>query len=331
VALTGAVVVLRALGLGDLMTAIPALRGLRRALPDDRIVLCTPAWLEPLALASGAVDGVVDSRPLQRPRGRSVVRTALGVNLHGCGPESHRVVEDLHPGRAMAFAHPDVGWSREMPEWRAGEREVDRWCRLLTECGIPADPDDLYLEPTDAARDALLTVIHPGAASASRRWPAARFAEVARHELRRGRTVAITGSAAERDLAAAVADLAGTGADSVRTTSLPQLTGLLRRCGRIVCGDTGVAHLATALRTPSVLLFGPSPPSVWGPPPGRLHRVLWSGRPGNPHGSRVDPGLCAITAGDVIDALEALDDGGHHSSSASSTTAAPLPTFSTTR
>lgn len=75
-----------------------------------------------------------------------------------------------------------------------------------------------------------------------------------------------------------------------------------------MCGDTGVAHLATALGRPSVVLFGPTPPSAWGPPPGRhRHRVLWAGRAGDPRAAVPDPGLLDIAVADVLAALVALE------------------------
>ncbi|MDQ3822907.1 MAG: glycosyltransferase family 9 protein, partial [Actinomycetota bacterium] len=78
--------------------------------------------------------------------------------------------------------------------------------------------------------------------------------------------------------------------------------------GRVVCGDTGVAHLATAFATPSVVLFGPTPPSLWGPPPGRTwHRALWAGGRGDPHADAPHPGLLEIRVDDVLAALAALD------------------------
>jgi ADP-heptose:LPS heptosyltransferase len=77
--------------------------------------------------------------------------------------------------------------------------------------------------------------------------------------------------------------------------------------GRVVCGDTGVAHLATALGTPSVVLFGPTPPAEWGPPAARpWHRALWAGRTGDPHASEPDPGLLALEPRQVLEALERL-------------------------
>jgi ADP-heptose:LPS heptosyltransferase len=68
-----------------------------------------------------------------------------------------------------------------------------------------------------------------------------------------------------------------------------------------------VAHLASAFGTPSVLLFGPTPPAEWGPPRDPRHRVLWAGRTGDPHGDRPDPGLLAITPARVVDELRRLD------------------------
>ena len=88
---------------------------------------------------------------------------------------------------------------------------------------------------------------------------------------------------------------------------MSELAAAIAVAGRVVCGDTGVAHLATALGTPSVVLFGPTSPSRWGPPRDRpIHRVLWAGRTGDPHASRPDPGLLAIGEDEVLQALEQL-------------------------
>jgi ADP-heptose:LPS heptosyltransferase len=308
VALERRIVVLRALGLGDLLTAAPALRALRRGHPSSTITLCMPAALAPLAGLTGAVDDVHDAQPLE-PLGEELADSDLGVNLHGRGPESHRVLEAIRPQQTIAFRHPSVGWSHAGPEWRADEHEVLRWCRLLESSGLAADPHDLYLEVPGVVRDDGLTLIHPGAASRSRRWPAPRFAAVARDEAARGRRVLVTGGARERELGRRVAEMAGlpSGAVVAGRTSLMDLTRLVAAAGRLVCGDTGVAHLATAFRTPSVLLFGPVSPALWGPLDPERHVALWAGVTGDPHGGDPDPGLLLIQVEQVLEAIDSLE------------------------
>ena len=304
-------VALRPLRLGDLLTGVPALRALATTFPEHERILACPAVLEPLALALGAVDGVVDTQPLV-PLALEVQRADVAVDLHGKGPASHRVLLASEPRRLIAFANERIPESADMPEWRADEHEVLRWCRMLTEQGIPADPRDLYIDaPIGALPPEAVgaTILHPGAASPARRWPAERFARVARAELERGRAVFFTGTTSERPLAEEVAQLAGGGSVLAGRTDLAGLAVLVAAAERIICGDTGVAHLATAFRTPSIVLFGPTSPAHWGPPAGDpRHVVLWSGRLGDPHAHEPDPGLLDIHAEHVLAAVAALDE-----------------------
>jgi ADP-heptose:LPS heptosyltransferase len=311
----GSVSVLRALGLGDLLTIVPALRALAEALPRRRLILATPASLAPLVALMGPVARrieLVDARGLDAvPAGLRGPRT--GVNLHGSGPQSHRLLLAAGARRLVAFRHPDVAESAAGPDWHAGEHEVERWCRLLGAAGIDADPRRLGIEPpAAAARHPLrgVTIVHPGATSAARRWPPERFAAVARAERAAGRRVVVTGGPEEALLARRVAAGAGLPSAAVLAgrTDLGALAALVAAAGRVVCGDTGVAHLATALGTPSVLVFGPTSPEAWGPPPARRdrHRVVWSGRTGNPHGGAPHEGLLRIEPERVIEELAAL-------------------------
>jgi ADP-heptose:LPS heptosyltransferase len=307
-----AVVVLRALGLGDLLTAVPALRALADAFPRHPRLLATPAALGPLARATGAVDEVVPADGLEAPLHPRLHGAGLAVNLHGRGPESHELLLATEPRRLVAFTHPAVPASAQGPRWRADEHEVARWCRLLEESGIAADPArlDLRLPPGPVPHGVQgATLVHPGAASPARRWPPERHAEVARAELARGRRVVVTGGPSEVELAGEVAALAGL-TDAAVHAGQEGVLGLARMvaaAARVVCGDTGVAHLATALRTPSVVLFGPVSPALWGPPPDRpWHRALWAGTSGDPHGQLPDPGLLAIDVEQVTEALADL-------------------------
>lgn len=307
-------VVLRALGIGDLLTGVPALRALACAFPGHRRLLAAPSSLEPLVRLVDPEDppvhGVISAGELE-PLPAEAHGAELGVNLHGRGPESHRLLLAARPGSLLAFHHPQVPETAAAPRWSAGERETERWCRLLRESGVPADPalTDIAVPPGEPALPEGTTLIHPGAASAARRWPADRWAEVARRERDRGRPVVLTGSRAEVGLGSRIARAAGLPRESelAGRTGLDRLARLVASAARVACGDTGVAHLATALRTPSVVLFGPTPPSEWGPPPDRpWHRALWKGGSGDPHSPRPDPGLLAIQSAEVSGALACL-------------------------
>jgi ADP-heptose:LPS heptosyltransferase len=306
-------VVLRALKVGDFVTAVPALRAIARAYPLHRRVLAAPAALRPLVQLSRTVDEVVDVAPLASLP-HALEHAGVAVNLHGKGPESTRVLAATSPERLIAFRCDGVPAVAEAPEWRAGEHEAERWCRLLAESGIHVDPGDRYLArprvaPPDGAAGA--TVVHPGASAPARRWPPERFAAVARAEVRAGRHVVVTGDPGERDLATRVAQLAGLddGAVLAGRTSLAQFASTIANAARVVSGDTGAAHLATAFGTPSVVLFGPVSPAQWGPPAGDArHRALWAGREGDPHAAVVDPGLLEIAVDDVLHALDGLPE-----------------------
>jgi ADP-heptose:LPS heptosyltransferase len=302
----------RALGLGDLLTAVPALRALAAAFPHHQRVLAAPRALAGVAGLTDAVDEVVDSAPLA-PLPRCLHGADVAVNLHGRGPQSHEVLLAAGPKQLIAFGRaPD-------PVWRSGEHEVSRWCRLLVESGIPADPADLAIRvPAVPAPMVAVgaTLIHPGAASGARRWPPERWAEVALAERAAGRRVAITGSAAERPLADRVARAAGLPDAAVLAgrTDLLELTAAVAAAARVACGDTGIAHLATALGIPSVVLFGPTPPAEWGPPGNGRHVALWAGRRGDPHADDPDPSLLEIRVNDVVDALDGSPVAAHPAS-----------------
>src|SRR4051794_38179281 len=176
-------VVLRPLGLGDLLTGIPAIRAIRAAVPDHRLVLATTAALQPLARLIDAVDEVLPARELE-PLDWTGPPPELAVDLHGKGPASHVVVADLEPGWLLTFDSPGYPG----PTWYPDEHEVQRWCRLVSEgLGVPADPDALDLAVPDVAppvRD--VAGVDPGAAVPGRRWAPGRVAAVARHPGARG-------------------------------------------------------------------------------------------------------------------------------------------------
>ncbi|MDG4830227.1 glycosyltransferase family 9 protein [Solwaraspora sp. WMMD1047] len=291
------ILVLRALGVGDLATAVPALRGLRAAYPDRTLALAAPGWLAPLVGLVGAVDRLIplDGLPGAGLPARSPYRA---VNLHGRGPQSHELLLATRPGRLIAFRCPAAGHPGG-PDWTADEHEVRRWCRLLDWYGVPTDPTDLTLRPPGPRPVPVgATVLHPGGKDALRRWSPSRFARLAGRLARSGHRVVVTGSAGERELAERVAADAGLPADRVLAgrTGLLDLAALVAGARLVISADTGVAHLATGYGTPSVVLFGPIRPDHWGPPPDRpWHRVIWS-----PAAERSPAGASASSASSPV-------------------------------
>jgi ADP-heptose:LPS heptosyltransferase len=132
-----------------------------------------------------------------------------------------------------------------------------------------------------------------------------RWIALAQAERARGRRVVITGGPAEVERARAIASAAGVSPAHVFAgrTNVIELASIVAAAGLVVCGDTGVAHLATAFRRPSVILFGPTPPALWGPPARPYHRAIWNGTTGDPHADRIAPGLLAIGVDQVIAAV----------------------------
>ncbi|MFF0109517.1 glycosyltransferase family 9 protein [Streptomyces hirsutus] len=307
------VLILRALGLGDLLAGVPALRGIRRAFPGHETVLAAPAGLARVALATGAVDTLF---PTRAP-GREVpaldhwtgAAPEIAIDLHGNGPRSHDVLAALGPTRVLSFAVPEPSHPAP-PRWLADEHERLRWCRFLGAYGVHADPDDLRLPAPERPSPAPgAVVVHPGADSPARRWPAGRYGAVAARLRATGRRVVVTGGPGEENLCRIVAERAGLGGRDIfcGTLDFDGLSALLAHAALFLSGDTGPAHLAVALGIPSVTLFGPVSPARWGPPPTARHIALWHrGPPGDPHAAEPDPLLTRITADEVLAAALGL-------------------------
>jgi ADP-heptose:LPS heptosyltransferase len=300
-------VALRALKLGDLLVAVPALHGIRRANPDHRLVLAVPAWLEPIVDLVGGIDALLPTPGLDDPLPLPPGRVDIAVNLHGNGRESRGLLEALAPRRRVGHRSP--GW--EGPPWRDGILERERWAGLVTAHGMPADPDDVALSPPTAPSPAPdCVVVHVGAFYGSRQWPVDRFAQVVRELAAAGERVILTGSAAERPRALETAELSALPDSAVAAgvLGLGEFAALVAASRLVITADTGAAHLASAYARPSVVIFGPAPPEEWGPPETGPHIVLTdaSVRRGDAFGDEPDPALLAVTPADVLAAVVRL-------------------------
>lgn len=297
--------VLRALKLGDLLVAVPALKALRRAYPEHRLRYAAQGWLsEALGLVGGYE--LLPTHGLDEPLALEPGVVDVAVNLHGSGPESQGRIEALQARHTIGHR----SHYRDGPPWRAELHERERWAALLEWHGIEADPLDIQLTtPRQPSPVPAATVLHVGAAYGSRLWPAERFAAVASALAAAGHNVVFTGGSGERQRALDVCLQSGLGDETVLAgqLGLGEFAAAIAGARLVISADTGAAHLASAYGTPSVVLFGPAPPEIWGPPPGP-HTVLTRAelRRGDTFAHQPDPALLAVTVQDVLAAVREL-------------------------
>ena len=297
------IAVLRALpGVGDMVCAVPALRALRLRFPHARVALIglwSSRWM--LDAYPGYVDELlpVDGLPMLCPPPADIEgamaalaaarqqRFDLAVQLHGDGSLSNLVTTLLGARRNLVHhlpgAPPPEG-ALAVPYANRGH-EVVRLLDLVEHLGVVGDAalEPPALESQAAGRDLVATlplagggfaVLHPGASTPARRWPPAGFAAVARWLLERDVAVVATGTDAERPVVEELCRREPGVIDLCGRTGVCDLAGVLSAARLVVSNDTGVAHLAAAVRAPSVVTFLGDDPGRWAPIDSVRHRVV---------------------------------------------------------
>jgi len=294
--------ILRALQLGDMLCAVPALRALHTEYPAARITLIGLPWARQFAarfrryfydflefpgfpgLPEQAVD--VAAIPLFFRKAKSLGFDLL-FQLHGSG-------ELTNPLSVLMGARHTAGFYRagrycpdpeRYAEWRDDEHEVLRYVRLMGRVGISARGSALEFPLHDAdwrewthigLTPGRYAVVHAGSQLPSRRWPAERFAQVADALAGQGLQVVLTGTKGEAAVTAGVAaSMKSPALDLAGLTTLGGLAALVARSRLVVANDTGISHIAAALKAPSVIVASGSDPRRWAPLDRELHRVLW--------------------------------------------------------
>ncbi|MGS1004071.1 glycosyltransferase family 9 protein [Burkholderia glumae] len=298
------IAVFRALQLGDMLCAVPALRALRRAAPAARIALIGLPWaqafveryadlLDELIVFPGA-PGFPEQPETDAglPGFFAAMRARhfdLAIQLHGSGGVANTLLLELGARANAGFVQPGEAARRgTFVDWPDKLPEPERYLRLMEALGAPAVDRRLAfpLQPRDhdecaaliaehGLEPARLVLVHPGAQLPSRRWPPERFAALADRLAADGWQIAITGTAAEAALADAVCGAMQAPARHLAgATSLGGLAALVARSRLVVCNDTGISHVAAALRTASVVVASGSDTRRWAPLDRVLHRVL---------------------------------------------------------
>jgi lipopolysaccharide heptosyltransferase II len=281
----GSVVVLRFSAVGDVVLTAPALEALRLAWPATRIVVAVKERLAHLLKHNPNVDEVLELRggegPFSFARRIRQMRPGAVLDLHN--KIRSKLLRWQLPGV------PAVVWRKRdfrdtlpvklaLRPYRASMRFSDRYHAAVEELvGRPLAHGKLryFLGPHDLeAADAILRGrgldprqpllgISPGANWETKRWPAERFAGLARRALSAGVQVAVQGSRAEARLGQLIAREAPGAADLTGQLDLPGLGGFISRCSAFAANDSGPMHMARALGVPTLAIFGSTDPGMF--------------------------------------------------------------------
>lgn len=293
------VVLIRASRIGDFVCATPAFRALRHALPRAEITLVGLPFVEELVARSPHLDRFVrfpgfpgmaeqffdPEVAVEFFAGMQAECFDLAVQMHGSGANSNPFALLCGARATAGFVRPGDPPGRldaALP-YPAGH-EVDRLLALSDFLGAPRVGDQtefpVWREDQTTADDLLtgmegpLIGVHAGARDAIKRWQPERFARVATELHRqRGGTIVAIGSDEER---VALREMIPAGVpclDLTGRTSLGVLGAVIGRLSVLVTNDSGPAHVAYALGTPTITIFGGTSPAEWGPRSGH-HRVV---------------------------------------------------------
>ena len=283
--------------IGDLLMTLPALAELRALASDATIDLVVGGWNQAIAEAIPAVDRVetVDAAWLARAGGAGALSPA-GLVAHAIGWRSRRYdlainfEPDIRSNLALAFAGAAVtagfrsGGGGPLLDvaldYDTRSHTADNAVSLVRAAlGGSATSVGATLRIPDAARaDAsrrlaalgpgLKVGIHVSGGREVKQWPEARFREVAEHLVRdRGAAIVLTGGPGDR----AQVDSVRAALPPARTLDLSEgadllsVAAIVQQLDLFVTGDTGPMHLAYAVGTPIVAVFGPSDPVRYAP------------------------------------------------------------------
>ena len=288
------IAVFRAYKLSGFLVATPAFKALRQAFPGAHIDYVGLPWAkEVVPRYHEYLNGFVPfpglpGLPEQAWQADEVVafldfmqhqKYDLILQMHDDGTVTNLFVPLWGAKYTAGFAPKGGFWpSQWFMECPTDQPEIIRMLNLLEFCGIPSEGTDLFFPLTHDDRAALtklphytdftklpIACIHPGAVS-SMPWPARYFSMVADACVEAGLTVVLTGSKDEKELAQGVLTrMNHVGYDLTGETTLGSVAALLKKSRICIGNDTGTAHLAVAVGTPSITIFSTSDPNRWAP------------------------------------------------------------------
>lgn len=285
------VLVIRLRSIGDTVLTTPSLVALRRFLPHSSIDILLEDWVAPVLDGSPLVDRVISI-----PRHSNAARARIARDLHRTG---YDVVYNLHGGTTATFlarasgARQRVGYAHYQyarlhnhvapsPQeiWlRPTLHSAEQQLALIGWTGVPvSDRPATELAVTEKAARSVaarlaahqidsepVALIHPAAAFETKQWPSENFARLIDEVAARGLTPVVIVAAKEKQVLDAVIQQSSARVIGLTDLSLPEVTALAARAQLFVGNDSGIAHMAAAVNTPCVVIFGSSNAAHWRP------------------------------------------------------------------
>lgn len=271
--------VIRGGAIGDFILTLPAIRLLREAFPDAHLEIL--GYRHIVALAEGRFYAdAIRSIEYSAMSGFFVPRSELAPDLAGYFAGFQQVVSYLFD--PDGFFESNVrragvkNFLRAYAKIDDSEHAAKQLARPLQSLALYLEDHAATVHPTDADRavaDAFfgevrgeLVAIHPGSGSPKKNWPLDRWRELGSRLLGRGAELLLVGGEADAAQFATLRDAwRGLRIREARDLPLPHLAAILERCSLFLGHDSGISHLAAAVGTRCVLLFGPTDPAIWAP------------------------------------------------------------------
>jgi lipopolysaccharide heptosyltransferase I len=283
------ILIIKPSSLGDIIDALPAVGAIRKRFPSALISWLVKSEWAPILTGHPAIDQVI-AAPFRWGEIFHLVRAVrkrpfdLVVDLQGLLRSALLGYATGAPVRiGFAAAREGAPWfytdSVSVPEGVVHAVDRYRWVAKVLGCDVETIGFDIpssietatnirrFLAEGGLSESAPFALIHPTARWESKKWEPTRFAELADWLVREKKIpVVFVGSKGEKEEVDRIVEKMKQPAFSVAgRTTLPELAELIRQAAFFVCNDSGPMHLAAAVGTPVVALFGPTDPRKIGP------------------------------------------------------------------